>query len=399
MLILCIIQRVTPKKLFKMRLLYITRPSFFDADLSLIKSLGCLIEITVLLDLPKYGLRNTALTINNQDKNPGIKNVSSNLEFSKYRSYIKGDFFIINRPKSKLISKETLIVNYEIKKLIKKLNPDLIHYNNFCHLAYFAAIFNNNKKILTVHDPLPHIGESSRNLLYRRLNFLFLKKIILLNEYQKTLFLDKYNIKKSDVFISRLSVYEFYKDSFPQLSNNIETKLDILFFGRVTEYKGIDILLDAFQILRKTKPDVTLTIAGKGTFDYTKYNLQNVRVLNRYIETKELYHLISNSAFAVCPYIEATQSGVIMTAYSLCKPVVATNVGGLPEMVKHNVTGLLVNPNNPIELSLAMLDLLNNPLKRKSFSKNIFELYFKNGEYSWATISKNLLSIYKEIAK
>ena len=88
-----------------MRLLYITSPSFFDADLSLIKSLSNLIEVTVLLDLPKHGLNKTALAIKNQDKRSGIIEVTDNEEFLKYRIYIKGKIVAINRPISKLINK------------------------------------------------------------------------------------------------------------------------------------------------------------------------------------------------------------------------------------------------------------------------------------------------------
>ena len=174
---------------------------------------------------------------------------------------------------------------------------------------------------------------------------------------------------------------------------------NILFFGRITDYKGIDILINAFQLLRKKIPHASLTIAGEGNYDFSKHNLANVQLHNRYIETNELFHLINDSTFVVCPYIEATQSGVVMTAFSLSKPVIATKVGGLPEMVEDNKTGILVNPNNSIELSAAMITLLKNESKRDIFSDNIRQLYFNQGKYSWDTTANNMLLIYKQVIR
>lgn len=70
---------------------------------------------------------------------------------------------------------------------------------------------------------------------------------------------------------------------------------------------------------------------------------------------KEFVGLLQNCALSVCPYTDATQSGVIMTSYSLCKPVVATNVGGLGEMVEEGKTGTLVPPKNVAALSDAIM--------------------------------------------
>ena len=105
--------------------------------------------------------------------------------------------------------------------------------------------------------------------------------------------------------------------------------------------------------------------------------------------------LISNSEFVVCPYKDATQSGVVASAFSLNKPVLATNVGGLSETVKDNVNGRLISPNNVEELATAICEMYNSPDKLRLFKDNI-EKFFSSGEYSWPVIAQKYIDCYNE---
>ena len=148
-------------------------------------------------------------------------------------------------------------------------------------------------------------------------------------------------------------------------------------------------------------PDATLTIAGGGKiyFDIAPYQEQDwVEVINRYVGMEELAGLLQNCALSVCPYTDATQSGVIMTSYSLCKPVVATNVGGLGEMVEEGKTGVLVPPKNVAALSDAIIALLKDEAKREKMADNIRNDYFV-GDKSWKVIAENYIEFYKRVVK
>ena len=107
----------------------------------------------------------------------------------------------------------------------------------------------------------------------------------------------------------------------------------------------------------------------------------------------ELNSLLSIAYVSVCPYIDATQSGVVMTSYAMGVPVVSTNAGGLPEMVIDGVTGYVVKRKSSSSLSYALLKALDSEYNQ-TFRNNILNMYYKGGKLSWRSIAKNYIDIY-----
>ena len=164
----------------------------------------------------------------------------------------------------------------------------------------------------------------------------------------------------------------------------------------MSKYKGIDHLLESFLILEKSLPDIELIVAGSGKywFDTSSYrNNPKITILNRFISNEELANLIHNSDLIVCPYTDATQSGVIMTAFALNKPVLATKVGGLEESIIAGVTGFLVPPSNITALTDKLKYIIDNQYLLKEIHKNIDNIY-NNGDKSWNSISKKMVEYY-----
>ena len=100
----------------------------------------------------------------------------------------------------------------------------------------------------------------------------------------------------------------------------------------------------------------------------------------------------------VCPYVDATQSGVIMSAFSLKKPVIATAVGAIPEMLTDHVHGLLVPPRESSSLANAIETLLESPDIIEEMKTNIIHDY-SEGIRSWKYIAHEYADIYNEIAE
>lgn len=109
---------------------------------------------------------------------------------------------------------------------------------------------------------------------------------------------------------------------------------------------------------------------------------------------QELAQLLQKCSISVCPYTDATQSGVIMTSYSLCKPVIASNVGGLSEMIDNEKSGVLVPPKDIKALSNAIINILNNRKLYADMQQYIKKQYY-NGDRSWESIADKYINFYK----
>jgi glycosyltransferase involved in cell wall biosynthesis len=136
------------------------------------------------------------------------------------------------------------------------------------------------------------------------------------------------------------------------LGLNIDDKL-ILFFGFIRKYKGLDILLDAMNVLKNQSTDIKLLIAGEFYEDRKLYDdiieknqLQsNIILRTGFINDSEVKYYLSAADFVIQPYRNATQSGVTPLAYHFEKPMLVTNVGGLPSLVPDRKVGLIAEPN------------------------------------------------------
>jgi len=146
-----------------------------------------------------------------------------------------------------------------------------------------------------------------------------------------------------------------------------QTEPVALFFGTWTTYKGIDVLIDAFGLVRAQIPTARLILAGAISADVDGPQLlaraaaNGVDARPGYLAMDDVPGLIESARVLVTPYIRASASGVAHLAYTFGRPVIGTTVGDLPASIEDGVTGLLVPPNDPERLAAAMLRLLKDP--------------------------------------
>lgn len=129
-------------------------------------------------------------------------------------------------------------------------------------------------------------------------------------------------------------------------------QLELLFFGFIRPYKGVDLLLEAMQILKEK--DVILTIAGEWwvnrgkskKFIQQKGLEKKIEVVNKYLSEQEVAAYFLRADVIVLPYRSASGTGVIPLAYHYGRPVIATRVGGLSELVEDRISGFLIPPGD-----------------------------------------------------
>lgn len=164
-------------------------------------------------------------------------------------------------------------------------------------------------------------------------------------------------------------------DQFPAAKGALprEHALELLFFGFVRHYKGLDVLLRALALLG---PDVDarLTVAGefwKGSEETEALIAslgiaERVELVSRYLTEEEVAEYFARAHAVVLPYRDATGSGVVAVAYHYDKPVIVTRVGGLPDVVDHGETGLVVDSESPEALARAIKRLAGTDLEAMS---------------------------------
>jgi glycosyltransferase involved in cell wall biosynthesis len=384
-----------------MKILYYSSTFFADCDFPLIKALQEKGEdVTYLIALTPYSLNSTLFNIKEQLPENEIVPALRYPELHVYAHYMNFEkVYIANFVNKKDSSFQSLCLNVKIAQFIYKGKFDVIHSDCIHNMwGWMLQMFFRKKFVLTVHDPFPHTGETTgRKAMNYVVAISCAREFVLLNEVQKDDFSKKYKIALEHISINRLGVYDctsLFGDATKKRRKN-----NVLFFGRISPYKGLEYLCEAMVKVRKAIPDTTLTIAGSGKmyFDIEAYQRYDwVEVYNRYTTMDELANLLRECSLSVCPYTDATQSGVVMTCYGMSVPVIASNVGGFREQIEDGKTGLLVPPKDTDSLANAIIELLQSEAKLDDMRSYIQDVYL-HGDKSWSSIADKYIDVYRKI--
>ena len=175
----------------------------------------------------------------------------------------------------------------------------------------------------------------------------------------------------------------------------------VLFFGYISKYKGIDVLIEAQPWITREIPEAKVLIVGTGK-EFEKYEAAvrmnpSFEVHNEFVLTEDVHWYFRRASVVVLPYIEASQSGVIPLAYAFGKPVVVTDVGSLAEVVENGKTGFIVPPNDPGKLAEAVVTILKNPDLKSRMGRNAAEKAAT--DLSWKTIAAETLRVYASMIR
>lgn len=176
-----------------------------------------------------------------------------------------------------------------------------------------------------------------------------------------------------------------------------------LCFGLMRPYKGIDHLLDAFARVHAMTPTARLLLVGRAPdgFGDLAERIQALGIAHavtatpRYAPLLDLWRWFAAADVVVAPYVEASQSGVAQMAFAFARPVIVTDVGGLPEVVRPGATGLIIPPRDAQALAEALADLLGDRERCARWGQNACA--FARDKLAWGPIAERTAMVYERV--
>jgi len=315
-------------------------------------------------------------------------------------------------PKDLKITRKINAINplnwMKVGREIKENSPDLVI---FCYwMAFMAPCFGTiarnawsarTKMVALVHNMIPHEPTVLDRLFPRYFvdamdGFVAMAESVVadINHFDKT--------NKPKV-VSPHPIYDHYGDALSKADAALklglrEQKNYILFFGFIRQYKGLDLLLEAFADERLRQFPVRLIVAGEFYENPQPYleliirlKLEGlVELRTGFIPDSEVRNYFSIADLVAQPYRSATQSGVSQIAYHFEKPMLVTNVGGLAEIVPNGKVGYVVDVD-PKQIADALVDFYTNDRAEKM----IENLRIEKQKFTWSRMTDAINGLFK----
>ncbi len=249
-----------------------------------------------------------------------------------------------------------------------------VHLLTSSLLAYplIKTLLNSPKElkvIYTLHDPKPH--DEKISMVAKVIKGNFLRKLFKLSTNHQEFYLHLHSaelLKDCPSNIGNVIVHPhpLPKTIVEKKQRKKNSKIRFGFLGRIEAYKGLDILYEAFKNLQHydiIRENVELDIVGRGEIDIKKWEELSlpVNLVIRMVSDEEFHKHMASLDCLILPYKKASQSGVGYLALAYGIPIIATDTGGLPEIISQSKSNLskLVPLNNEKELTRAILEFIN----------------------------------------
>ena len=266
--------------------------------------------------------------------------------------------------------------------------------------------------VYTAHDVLPHDGDSTAGRLALGQLYRIADRTIVHTEADRRDLIELYGVSSETIAVVPHGSYDFefgYQNSLDKeearrLLRISARKRVVLFFGLIKRYKGLEYLIPAFELVSRRIPDAFLLVVGdvfrgdaEGHRDYSALlsklrNRKDVLAVTEYVPVREVQKYFAAADLVVLPYTRTSQSGVLLAAYGIGRPVVVTSSGGLPEIVEGNETGCVVPPGDVGALANAIVALLSDPVRLAAMGERARVL--GHTTYNWAQIASRTLAQY-----
>jgi glycosyltransferase involved in cell wall biosynthesis len=294
-----------------------------------------------------------------------------------------------------------------VRNFIKSKKIDIIHTHGYKSNFYalFATLFYSIPLVATCH---PWIISSNKGKRYSRLDKILLRKfdkIVSISEHVRQQLLNAgipdHKITHID---NGININSYKNNDDPILVRNKYNIPDnvkvICSVGRLSKEKGHHILLDAAKRVLDRFPNTYFIFAGEGLLlSHLKSYAKRIGIDQKVHFpgfVKQIPKLLSAIDIFVLPSLTEGMPMALLEAMAAKKPVVSTNVGSIPQLISHDKTGLLVNPGDPIKLSYAIIDILQNENKADNLAEGGYHHVRKY--YSSEQMTRKYINIYNSFS-
>lgn len=343
-----------------------------------------------------------------------VEMVTFTLQYPGFLFPGKTQFTDAPAPKALPISRKVNSCNpfnwLKVGKTIRKKNPDLVIFAYW--MSFFAPCYgtiarqirknHHTKCIGLIHNMIPH----EPNILDKLFPGYFVGAMDGFTALSDSVVhdIEKFDHKSTPKRFSPHPIYDHYGALIPKNEAIQLLQLDphfkyVLFFGFIRGYKGLDLLLEAFADKRLKDFGVKLVVAGEFYGSPKPYmdQIDSLKIADRvvlktdYIPDEEVNRYFRACDIVAQPYKSATQSGVTQIAFHFEKPMLVTNVGGLPEIVPNGKIGYVVEPNAQ-QIADALVAYYQED-KEATFIENVKE---EKKKYAWDKMTATILSVYAD---
>ncbi len=308
---------------------------------------------------------------------------------------------IVLLPERGLKNPLMLLNLFRVVAEVRQFSPDVVHCQEAIndYLMGALALLRKYPLVLTIHDHVPHSGIDAHEMTRKRIAV-----------YRRRL-----RRMPDAVIVHGERIRSESEELLPWLRSRIVAvphgplgeaasvgghdwvRGALLFFGRIEQYKGLRYFIDAVKLLNLEGVAVKGIIAGTG-LDLEQYRAEikaddSFELIDRYIGDDEIPGLYGRANIVVLPYTDATQSGVVAMALRFGRPVVASDVGSIGEVVRDGYNGLLVPPRDAAALAHAIKRLVEDQQLAKTMAANATQLAAT--ELSWEAIADSTVNAYR----
>lgn len=316
----------------------------------------------------------------------------------------------------KLIS--YLISQVRLSLILIRAKPDVIHFQwfrlpilDYFLLKLIKILLPKSKIVFTAHNVLPHDTGNKYKKIYNKI-YNLVDGIIVHTNRSKEEIIDRFNISNNKINVIPHGLLELNYDenntnkikNEVYENNNLDDKIVLGFIGSIRKNKGIDLLLDLWEEneLLNSNEDIILLITGSCKNDELKNRIEEISNYNNVITDIRFLPLDNFAAYMkvadviLLPYLNISQSGVLLSVLAEEKPVLVSDRGGLTDPFEIGKIGWVIEPTKS-DLKECLKEIINNKNEIRKIKSNE-KLWTKVKQYySWKDIGKNTTAFYESL--